>query len=90
MKPFNVFGATVAIEFVKELENAGEYCPNDRLIKICRDKNKDKEKLALLHEMVHAICDRCGISQAIPNELEEILCENISHAFFENFYLRRK
>lgn len=90
MKPLNVFGKTIAVEFVSDLENAGEFYAEKSLIKVLKEKDKDKEQLHLLHEFVHAICHRTGLTQAIPHELEEVICEVISHAFWENFKLTRK
>lgn len=85
-----MFGKTVAVEFVDELENSGEFYPKESLIKVLKDKDKGQVQLHLLHEFVHAVCHRTGLTQAIPSELEEVVCEVISHAFHENFSLRRK
>lgn len=90
MKPFNVHGRWIDVRYVSGLENSGEYHSAEKLIKICKTQSKELQRLALLHEFVHAVCDRCGITQAIPTELEEVICEAISHAFHENFNLRRK
>lgn len=90
MKPFNVFGKTIVVEVVSELDNAGEFCAEKSLIKVLREKNKDEQMLHLLHEFVHAVCHRTGLTQAIPSELEEVVCEVMSHAFYENFKMTRK
>lgn len=90
MKPFNVFGKTVAIEVVEDLEDAGQFCSRQSLIKVLKEKDKGQQQLHLLHEFVHAICYRTGLTQAISSELEEVVCEVISHAFYENFKLTRK
>lgn len=90
MKPLNIFGKKVEIEYHSDLENDGEYLYDYHLIKINKSLSKEQKELTLIHEIIHATFHRVGLRQATPNELEEVIAETIAHALYENFNLKRK
>ena len=40
-----------------------------------------------IHEMIHAISKRVGLSQSIDRDIEEIICESIANCITDNFTL---
>ena len=87
VKKINVFGRNIA---VKEADIEGFMGIFDGVKKEITINNKLSKKdyvPTLLHEMGHALFDRAGLRQSIPNELEEIVVEQFSDMINENFKL---
>ena len=52
-------------------------CDRSNHIIYIEDSQSEREKIqTLMHEVIHAISFRVGLSQAISSELEEIVCES--------------
>ena len=91
-KSINVFGRKIDIKIVDELldddgkELEGLYTPENAEIVLAKC-----DMQVLLHELVHAVCNRTGIRQSnVSTELEEVIAENISTFLTETFNLRFK
>ncbi len=88
----NILGEKVKI-IESDLQGAllGAYLYRERVIQIEKKEIHTPDKMStLIHEMVHAVFARSGVTQAISNELEEIICENIATMITENFDLKFK
>lgn len=46
----------------------GLYCPNESLIKIKKGLTKEKTRITLYHEVLHAIFDKLGFDSEYENE----------------------
>ena len=89
----NIFGKKIKVLKKKKLaenHNAyGAYIPDQNLIVIDAGLVGNAYLQTVIHETIHAILDRSGICQGLVNEqLEEIICENISTAMMENFKIK--
>jgi len=91
-KSIDVFGKTVTIKLSKELKDddgndlEGLYEPKKSQITLV-----NCEMQVLLHELIHAICNRTGVRQSdVSTELEEVIAENVSTFLVETFNLRFK
>lgn len=51
---------------------------------------KGEGMATLIHEFVHAHCDRSGITQALDDGTEEILCSTLELTLLENFDVKIK
>lgn len=89
-----VFGKRVKIKYQKNLiedsEANGEYDKEKHIIVLDSSLKGEMFLLTLLHEGIHAVCERTGIRQAIDDGVEEIICENISMFLNENFNIKTK
>lgn len=86
---FNVFGAQIDITYTKgfihKTGHLAEYDANAKTIEVDADLTGRALKLALTHELGHAIWDRVALNQtSIPSDLQEIIVENFSIGFDEN------
>lgn len=91
-KSIDVFGKKVHIKIVKELldddgnELEGLYQPAESEIQLAHCTMQ-----VLLHELIHAVCNRTGVRQSnVSTELEEVISENVSTFLAETFDLRFK
>lgn len=76
---------------VKEsLGICGFYDPVKQLIVVDETMDKAMKNETLVHEFVHALSSRLSWRQAIPKELEEVMCDQIAKAFVENFDIKLK
>ncbi len=86
----NIFGKIYQIN-IEDLDDGNIGQCNHAEKKISIDANKlkcDPTTLftqVLLHEIIHAIVDRCGFRQFIESQAEELLCENVARILDENF-----
>lgn len=83
-----VFGQEVKIEFsdlVSDDHNANYVDGKILIHPKCPKKELDR---VFLHEVLHSVCDRTSISQAISKDTEEMIVDLMSKAITENFYLR--
>lgn len=90
MKSLNVLGKRVPLKKVKGLTRdtgmLAYYDTELKLIAYDHDLAADKIMPTLIHEMVHAMFDRSGLSQAkLPLELEEVIAEVFQTVLLENF-----
>lgn len=93
-KEIYVKGQHYEIIKVKELSETdgsdGETSEHDKTIKYCSKLNNDKLKRAILHEIGHAIQYETGISQALSEEMQEVVTENFANVIVDLFHLRFK
>jgi Zn-dependent peptidase ImmA (M78 family) len=92
-KSFNVFGKHVPIVRTRNLANdtgaLGLFHRDKFFIEIDHKLHGKNQNLTLCHELIHAVIQRAGAYQAgLSEDLEEILCEQISVAICENFDLK--
>lgn len=85
-----IFGQEVSVEYSDRVidEHNANYIDGKILI---HPRCKEKELARVfLHEVLHAICERTSISQAVSTDSEEMICDLISKALVENFHIRFK
>jgi Zn-dependent peptidase ImmA (M78 family) len=88
MKSLNIKGQKYRVKFDPKMsdDTLGE-C--DKIRKIIRINSRYESKTqhqALLHEASHAIFHEVGLDQAISGEIEEVICESFSTAFYKLFF----
>lgn len=44
----------------------------------------------LIHEIIHAVLHRNGITQKLSEPIEEVICESIANCIVDNFELKNK
>jgi Zn-dependent peptidase ImmA (M78 family) len=90
LKKVNVFGQVYQVEQTLLKDNLAGLCDHQNK-KICVDKNKSMNHTnfnqVLLHELIHAVFFRIGLSQAVDCQAEEIIADSIATAIVENFDL---
>lgn len=90
----NVFGQRTQVTLVKNLALhfgcVGQYNPQNKTIQLESDQSNDELCKSLIHESIHAMAHRTGISQSISRELEEIFAESVSNLIFDNFNVQLK
>lgn len=89
-KSVNIFGKKIKIEkkkgLIKEHSAFGEYDPDKLTIYIDADLPPKTAYETLLHECGHALFHRAGLLQSkLTKDLEEIIVEQFSIMFSENF-----
>ena len=87
-----VLGKTFKISY-DNLDNHKAYglcSPSDSLIIIHNNLSPEDEIHTILHEEMHALFHRSGVEQAISQELQEVLCENVATFITENYHLKPK
>jgi Zn-dependent peptidase ImmA (M78 family) len=89
----NIFGKKIRVlkkkNLIRDFGARGAYYSKLKLIVIDDEQVGTEHLQTLLHEMVHAVIDRCGIDQAgIGDGVEEIICESVATALIENFTLK--
>lgn len=92
-KTVNILGQKVKIvEMDLEGSLLGFYKYKEQYIAIeeKEDSHSPNKLNTLIHEMTHAVFHRSGVTQALSNELEEVICENIATMIIENFDLKLK
>jgi len=85
----NIFGKKVKVKVVK-IEHMGLFLASTWQILINPEQTKEDAIKTLIHETCHSMIQRTGINQALNNELEEVICENVSTVICENFNLTLK
>lgn len=88
----DVFGHRYRIKLQKDLIENGlhGFCDKRKKIIVLDSKLNAETIHTLVHELIHAVCGRTGLSQAISGETEEIIAENIASVICENFELKFK
>jgi len=88
----DIFGMKVKyIRCEMDDNDDGEFIHSKKLIKINKDiTDLDILERVTLHEELHGIITRIGISSAIGPTAEETLCDAISMWVTENYYLLAK
>lgn len=92
-KTLNILGQKVKIiEMDLEGSLLGFYKYKEQFIALeeKEDCHTPDKMNTLIHECVHAVFHRSGVTQALSNELEEVICENIATMIIENFDLKLK
>ena len=91
-KSIMIFGSKWTISANQEISDHGfaGLCHKGKQTIEISSSHKDKNSTlhTLVHEMMHAMCTRVGIDQAISNEMEEMLSENVATMMVENFELK--
>jgi Zn-dependent peptidase ImmA (M78 family) len=93
-----ILGAKIKVKFkigvremVPHMDLFGYYSPDDAEIVIDQNLSKEEKLHTLLHEVIHTIVRRGGLSAAgISEGVEEVLCEQIATVFMENFSINPK
>ena len=89
-----IFGQRVKVKIVDGLIESrsavGYYDPTNSIIAIDSSLDKQEFQTTLLHEVMHVIFCRLSIVQSIEPQLQEILCDVIAKALYENFILKNK
>lgn len=86
----DVFGKLIQIIHVDMEESMGEYDSQTLTIKIKKGLQISDEISTDLHEFLHAVFDRIGVSAIISNDLEEIIAHCVSEALCENYDIEPK
>lgn len=73
----------IPLEFVPQLRDEsayllGQWCPDKRVIKICKDLHPSVELTTVWHEWVHAMLQDIGIP--LTDETEEMVCNTLGLA----------
>lgn len=90
---FNILGMKVKVKYADlNKENlCGKYVYDEKTIYINSTLNKELQKVTLLHEFLHAVFDRAGLTQAkITSDAQEIICDQFAKALTENFKVTKK
>ena len=90
-----IFGQKIRVKKIKGLGEkqglAGFYDPFKKEIAIDASLKGDAFMQTLLHELVHAVMDRVGISQTrTSHDVHEMVAENVATALVENFRMIKK
>lgn len=91
----NIFGKKTKVQLIEGLAEEkqwnGYFDPHKNLIAIDSKLDEHEFMKVLIHEIVHAVWNNGGLIQSkIPSEIEEVLAEQISIAFSDNFVLKLK
>lgn len=94
-KYVNIFGQKIPVVYKKGLIQSEKcfayYDPDIPAIYVDADLPKKAMTEALLHECGHALFHRAGLGQSkITRDLEEIIVEQFSIMFSENFCLYKR
>jgi Zn-dependent peptidase ImmA (M78 family) len=91
---FNVYGQKIIVKKIKNLRSTGAYGtynPKTKQIEIDASLKGELLVHTLLHELIHALCDRLGYHNAmLSHDLEELIADNIPSMLLENFTVKRK
>lgn len=69
-------------------ENHGLYHPNNvNLIEMDKELAGHELRYVYVHEFGHGVIDKASLHQAIPEGVEEILCDHMAKATVDNFVL---
>lgn len=93
MSHFKVFGANYKLRTtdLNGIESHGMCCTDKKMIIINKDEKGDELVKTLMHELVHAIWHETGLNQtSIHQDVQEIIAENVSNCFFQNFDIKLK
>jgi hypothetical protein len=90
----NIFGQKIRVLKRKNLARdsglVGLWEPHIQLISIDADLVGKEYMQCLIHEIIHAVISRTGISQGLREQgVEEIISENVATALIENFKLTK-
>jgi hypothetical protein len=86
-----VFGLDVKLVFrpIMDTMNLHGYFDPVKLEIVIDSKQSKKDQMStLIHEICHTLAYRLGWKQSISQQMEEMLCEQISTVLMENFDLR--
>ena len=91
MKSVMIKGTKYKIKLIKDLTKyQGCYGQCSRVdkkeIELEYSMNSELYTKTLIHELMHGLFYETGVTQAIPLELEEVLCENISNQMWDTFF----
>lgn len=91
----DVLGSKVTVKRIKKLSsdtgNCGEYIFDKKIIHIDKDLKGKSNIHTLMHEMIHALCDKIGLENtSLSRDVEEILSDKIPEMFLENFDIKLK
>lgn len=94
-KELIIFGKKIKVKkksgLRKHESSYGEYDPETLTIYIDAGLSAEDEAQAILHEAGHALFHRAGLGQSeICADLEQIIVEQFSIMFFENFIKTRR
>lgn len=89
---FNVMGKQIKIVLKSmpidedDPKCVGLYIPEKSLIYVSKDESPQEQLIIAMHEILHALIHRCGLSQtSLTHDNEEIICEVFSNFIIENF-----
>lgn len=90
MQSLNIFGkkAKIKRKSIKGLD--GQFCRQEYEIVIDPALSGEAYNITLLHEMIHAILDRCSVTHEIDSSIEEIISDIVSKCIIENFDIKPK
>lgn len=88
MKSIEIFGKTYKIEYrdLTEEHNFGYISHTHSMIIIDKNLKGAERELTIMHEFLHGVLTRVGVSQPLSSELEEVIVESISTFLVENFH----
>lgn len=62
-------------------------CEKDKkIIRVHNLQSPEEQKKVFLHEYAHAVIHESCLDQALTDEIEEVLCENIAQCFYNLIY----
>lgn len=93
MKSFDVLGKKIKVIFRDMTEEAicGHYLYMDNIIEVNTAMNRETQEVTLIHELVHAVMYRSGVTNTkISSDTEEVICDQVAKVITENFKLVKK
>ena len=86
----SVFGQIIPVLKEPLDEYDGMYCSDKKTILIKDTLKDDQYLITLIHEFIHSVFDRVGITHQLSDDLEEIICHCLSESLLENYDIRTK
>lgn len=89
----NIFGQKIKIKYMKTQEALGVcgfFDPVKQIIVIDDSMDKQMQMETLIHECVHALSFRLSWRQAINQQFEETMCDQIAKMLVESFDIKLK
>lgn len=88
-KAFNVFGKKIKVKVGDIGEGYdGLFYPKENLILV--SKSASDLDHVLLHEFLHAVLERCSLTQVVSYPSEEVLIDMVTKCLLENFEIKPK
>lgn len=90
-KHFNVFGKKIKVK-VADLGPSfdGMFYSTEDLIVISSTVDPTTMDRTVIHEFLHAVIERCSLTQVVSYPSEEVLVDMVTKALLENFDVRPK
>lgn len=89
----DILGMKVKVKYsdLNKENLCGKYVYDEKTIYVNSTLNRETQHVTLIHEFLHAVFDRAGLTQAkITSDAQEIICDQFAKALTENFKVIKK